>query len=175
MTTATPTKCDRRGREGTMYLNTGTSETPVWVEHLSLIGDLTINEVEDDEELATRSATRVVKEYVAGNVDVNITGTQTVDEEYEGFLFLYAMRAGGEPRDVMVLTDAMDVAGAAGWRGKWRNKDRTTNMPETGGMTQNFSLRPAACTDVSVREVKMSSADPPVLEDWDPTTYTAPA
>lgn len=171
-TTSTPLKCDRRGREGTLYLNTGDDVSQVWVEHLSLVGDLTIGEVEDDEELETRSATRVYKEYIEGNVDINITGSQTIDENYLGFLFLYAMRSGGNPRDVMVLTNTIDVDGSVGFRGKMRNKDRTFNMPATGAMTQAFSLRPAACTDVSVRPVKVSSSTP---ADWDPTSYSAPA
>lgn len=172
MTSATPTKCSRRGRELTLYFNTGTVGAPVWVEHLAIIGDLTISEVEDDEELETRSTTKLIKEYIEGNIDVNITGEQTVDEEYEGYLFLYSMRAGGSARDVMVITGPIDTDGVVGWRGKMFNKDRSITGGATGGMNATFSLRPAACTDTPVRPVKLASS---TASDWDPTTYTPPA
>lgn len=176
-TSATPTLCDRRGKDMTLYLNTGTLATPVWIQHLGLTGDVSINEVEDEEQLETRSSTRFVKEYIEGDIDLTISGTQLVDENYEGYLFLYAMRVGGEARDVMVLTDTIDVEGAVGWRGKMRNKDRSITGAATGGMSGNYSLRPAACTDTPVTPVKIAIVGPATTttpEVWDPTTYTTP-
>ena len=172
MTTATPTKCDRRGKEGALYFNTGDDASQVWVEHLGILGDLTLGEVEDDEEFPTRESDRYVKEYIEGDTDINITGEQLIDEEYEGFLILNTARPGGSPIDVMVLSNSIDVDGTLGWRGMMRNKDRTWNFPETGGMRQAFSLRPAACSAVRVRPVKISTSAP---ADWDPTSYAAPA
>ena len=180
MTTANPTKCDRRGKELSLYFNTGDDETQIWVFHQGIIGDLNLGEVEDDEELATRSPTRLVKEYIEGDIEVSITGQQLVDEDYEGYLFLYAMRAGGASRDVMCLTGPIDTDGVVGWRGKMRNKDRSISGAAQGGMTASISLKPAACTDVAVRAVKIDGGveetlGDSVVEDWDPTTYTAPA
>lgn len=167
MSTATPLGCDVRGLEGTLYYNTGDDTTEVWVEHLGLTGDATLSEVEDDNELSTRNRNRKVKEYTEGDTDINITGTQTMDPQYQGWQVLYSMRTGGEPYDMMWLNQPMSEVGAVGWRGKMRNKDRTGNFPAQGPQTQNFSLRPAACTDVPVREVKISVADTPA--DYDPT------
>lgn len=172
MTSANPTKCDRRGKELSLYFNTGTSTTPVWVFHQGMIGDLNLGETEDEEQLETRSVTRLVKEYIEGDIDINITGQQLVDEDYEGYLFLYSMRAGGDARDVMVLTGAIDTAGVVGWRGMMRNKDRSITGAATGGMTATVSLRPAACTETPVRPVKIAAES--TVGDWDPTTYVVP-
>lgn len=169
-TTATPTMCDRRGKDMTLYLNNGTTETPVWIQHLGLTGDITVTETEDEEQIDIRSNTRYVKEYIEGDIELTIAGTQMVDEDYEGYLFLYSMRVGGDSKDVMVLTNTIDVDGAVGWRGKMRNKDRSITGASTGGMSANYSLRPAACTDLSVRPVKIDTGAP---ADWDPTEYDA--
>lgn len=165
--TATPQNCDVRGMEMTLYFNLGDDDTPVWTEHLGLTGDMTISEVEDDEELTTRNRNRAVKEYVEGETDLNITGEQVMDPQYIGWQMLYSARTHGQPIDVMVLTNPMDVVGAVGWRGKMRNKDRTFNGPATGAQTQQFSLRPSACTDVPVRPVKVVAEND--VEDYDPT------
>lgn len=168
MATATPLNCDVRGMEMTLYFNSGDVDTPVWVEHLGITGDLTIGETEDEEEVARRSRDRAVKEYGSGETDLSITGTQVVDPEYIGFQVLYAARTNGEPQDLMVLTQPIDTAGAVGWRGKFWNKDRTFNGPTTGSQTQAFNLRPAACNDTPVRNVKISAANTPDFE-YDPT------
>ena len=172
MTTASPTKCDRRGKELSLYLNTGDATTPVWVYHQGMIGDLNLGEVEDDNQLETRSLTTLVKEYLEGDIEMSITGQQLVDEDYEGYLFLYSMRAGGDAKDVMILTGPIDTEGVVGWRGKMRNKDRSITGAAQGGMPANVNLKPAACTDTSVRPVKIGAAS--AVSDWDPTTYTPP-
>lgn len=171
MSTPTPTNCDVRGMEMTLYYNTGDDETPVWVEHLGITGDLTMNEVEDDEELTSRNRDRNVKEYITGETDLNIVGTQIMDPDYQGWQYLYSARTHGSPIDVMVLTSPMDTIGSVGWRGMMLNKDRTFNGPQTGAQTQNFSLRPAACSAVPVRPVKVTDVD--VVGDYDPTIVEA--
>jgi len=167
MATETPLMCDLAGMEAGLYYNLGDVDTPVWVEHVGITGDLTCTETEDENELTTRNRNRKVKEYTEGEIDVNITGTQVVDSEYQGYQALYSARKGGEPLDVMWLTQAITEIGAVGWRGKMRNFDRTFNAPATGSQTQNFSLKPAACTDAPVREVKVTAED--TVTDFDPT------
>lgn len=165
--TETPVNCDARGMDMTLYYNMGDEDTPVWVEHLGITGDLTLSETEDEEELTTRNRNRSFKEYVEGDTDLAITGTQVVDPLYQGWQVLYSARTHGEPKDIMVLTAPMSVIGAVGYRGKFRNKDRTFNGPATGSQTQAFNLRPAACTDTPVRNVRIETTD--TVTDWDPT------
>jgi len=166
-TTAIPVNCDLRGMDAVLYYNTGDDDTQVWVEHLGIIGDLTCSETEDENELTTRNRARSVKEYTQGDTDINITGTQTMDPLYQGWQVLYSMRTHGEPYDVMFLNQPISEVGATGWRGKMRNFDRTWNAPATGSQTQNFSLRPAACSDTPVRPVQISTPD--TVATFDPT------
>lgn len=169
MATATgaPQNCDLRGLEACLYYNNGTAASPVWVEHLGIVGDLTCTETEDENELTTRNRNRRTKEYTEGDIDMMIGGTQIVDSLYHGWQFLYSMRRNGTSKDVMFLTEPINVVGAVGWRGKMRNFDRTFNAPSSGSQTQNFSLKPAACTDVSVREVRIATAN--TVANYDPT------
>jgi hypothetical protein len=167
MATDAPLMCDLAGMEAGLYYNLGDSESPVWVEHVGITGDLTCTETEDENELTTRNRNRKVKEYTEGEIDVNITGTQVLDSEYQGYQALYSARKGGDPLDIMFLTQAITEIGAVGWRGKARNFDRTFNAPATGSQTQNFSLKPAACTDAPFREVKVTAED--TITDFDPT------
>jgi hypothetical protein len=157
--------------EAGLYLNLGDFETPVWHEHIGLTGDLTCTETEDENELTTRNRNRSVKEYTEGDTDMMIAGQQVVDSEYIGWQFLYSMRTNGDAQDDMFLTQAISVVGAVGWRGMMRNYSRTFNAPATGSQTQEFSLKPAACTTVPVRPVKIAVAD--TADDYDPTTYDA--
>jgi hypothetical protein len=171
MATATPQNCDLRGLEACLYYNTGNDNTQVWVEHVGITGDLTCTETEDENELTTRNRSRSVKEYTEGDTDINITGTQVMDPEYQGWQVLYSMRTHGEAYDVMFLTQPISEVGAVGWRGKMRNYDRTFNAPGTGSQTQNFSLKPAACTNISVRPVKIGTAN--TVGSFDPTNVGA--
>ena len=167
MATSAPLGCDLRGMDACLYYNVGTDASQVWVEHIGITGDLTCTETEDEDELTTRNRNRSVKEYTEGETDINITGTQVMDPEYQGWQALYAARTHGAARDFMFLTQPISEVGAVGWRGMMRNKDRTFNAPATGSQTQNFSLRPAACTSVSVRPVKIATAN--TVDTFDPT------
>lgn len=174
MSSATPGNCDLRGLEACLYINYGTLNTPVWSEHLGITGDLTVAETEDEEELTTRNRNRQVKEYIGGDTDLAITGTQVMDSEYIGWQYLYSMRGhSGAPRDVMFLTEPISNVGAVGWRGMMRNFDRTFNAPTTGAQNQNFNLRPAACTDLSVRPVKVAIAN--TAGTYDPGSISFPS
>ena len=161
--------CDKRGAEFTLYYNTGSCDTPVWVKHLGITGDLTINDTDDEEELAIRDPDQYIKFYVSGKADVSITGEQAVDPEYEGYSFLNAMRGSGDPGDVLILTGDLSEVGSVGWRGHWRNFDRTLNGPNTGAATQAFSLKPAACVECPVRPVLVDTEGS--IEDYDPGEF----
>lgn len=141
--------CDRRGREMSLYYNTGSCDSPVWVKHTGIIGDMTIGETEDDDEHTTRDPARVTKEYLDGEIDLTISGTQVTDELYAGYQKMFTRGA----VHWMALTGEADDVSCSGWEGEMRNKDRTVNGPATGGMTTNFSLKPAACTTCPVRPI----------------------
>jgi hypothetical protein len=167
MATATPVNCDVRGMDMTLYINLGDEDTPVWSEHIGLTGDMTIDETEDENELSTRNRNRMTKQYTEGDTDLNITGEQVLDPLYIMWQMLYSARTHGQPIDVMVLNQPMDVVGASGWRGMVRNMNRTWNGPATGSQSQQFSLRPAACTLTPMRPVRVVAED--TVEDYDPT------
>lgn len=171
MATAIPLNCGIRGLEMTIYINSGDDETPVWFKHLGITGDLTISETEEDEELSVRDRDRATKQYIQGETDINVGGTQVMDPEYIGFQYFYSMRTHGTPKDIMVLNAPITDVGAIGWRGMFLNKDRTFNGPATGAATQAFMLKPAACTETPVRPVKVTADG--VTEDYDPTEVEA--
>lgn len=167
---ATIAECQNKGKDMVLYYNTGSCLIPVWVEHIGIVGDLTLAEADDEEEVQRRRSTSNVKVYVPGLTDVGITGTQITDGNYEGNAFLNSMRLGGSPRDVLVLTDDIGTVGAYGWRGKMYNLDRGISGPYSGEQEQNFNLKPAACADCDVRPVKVAVAA--AAADYDPTTFT---
>ena len=176
MSTAAPNEC-AKGSELVLYYNTGTEATPVWVEHVGMINDMTLNETEEPTELTGRRVSRTVKEYNEGEIELSITGEQVTDTEYEGWQFLNSMRRGGQSREVMCLTGPVTSGNSYGWRGDFRNFDRTFNGPSSGTMTNPVNLQPAAqCRDgwSECRVVKTNSGGT-ALADFDPTTYTASA
>lgn len=169
--TTTPEQCDKRGQDLLLYYNVGTKATPIWVEHLGIVGDLTLNEAEELNSRSVRSSTREVNEYTEGEIELSISGTQITDTAYEGYVFLQSMRRGGSARDVMILTGTIDTVGSQGWRGKMRNSDRGVSGPESGAMTTNFNLQPAACSDTPVGPVQINVAG--TVSDFDPASFTA--
>lgn len=177
MSTAAPNSC-QKGSELVLYYNTGTEATPVWVEHVGVINDLNLQEVEDENELTGRRITRTVKEFNEGDIDLAISGEQVVDPEYEGWQFLNSMRTGGISREVMVLTGPVTTIGSYGWRGDFRSFDRSINGPASGSMTSPLNLKPAAQCHADwseCRVVKVVDNTGPELQDFDPTTYQASA
>lgn len=168
---ATPQNCDKRGQDLLLYYNVGSKASPVWVEHLGIVGDLTLNEGEELNPRSVRSTSREVNEYTEGEIELSVGGTQITDTNYEGYAFLQSMRRGGSARDVMVLTGSIDTVGSQGWRGKMRNSDRGINGPESGAMTTNFNLQPAACTDTPVGPVEVNVAGS--VSDFDPASFTS--
>lgn len=166
------TLCDKKGSEFSLYLNLGNDcSTPVWTFHKGVTGDLSINETEDQEELSVRDPAQVVKQYVESKIDIEISGTQVVDALYEGTRFLNASRSGGYAIDVAVLSGYITDIGSEGWRGRFRNFDRSRTGPETGPPNQTFLLKPAACQSTAcvVRPVLIAEAG--TIADYDPTVY----
>lgn len=168
------TLCDKRGSEFSLYLNLGNDcSTPVWTFHKGVTGDLSLNETDDEEELSVRDPAQIVKQYIAGKTDIEVSGQQTVDQLYEGNAFVNSARSGGAPIDVAILSGYIGDEGSAGWRGTFFNFDRSQSGPETGAATQNFRLKPAACQTATckVRPVKVAVAN--AVADYDPGTYVA--
>jgi len=166
---ATIAECQNKGKDMALYYNTGSCSVPVWVEHIGVIGDLTLAEADEEEELQRRRSTTNVKVYIPGLTDVGITGTQITDGNYEGNVFLNSMRTGGDPRDVLLLTDDIATVGAYGWRGKMYNFDRGISGPYQGEQEQNFNLKPAGCSDCDVRAVKVAVAS--AVANYDATLF----
>jgi len=168
--TATPQDCVNPGKDMTLYYNVGTCGSPIWVEHLGVTGDLSLNEEDEEQAVQRRRASSRVNEFNPGNTDVSISGQQMTDSNYEGNAFLNSMRAGGTPREVLILTAPIAVVGAMGWRGKFWNFNRSISGPISGEQEQQFSLKPAACTDCPVKTVKVATTN--VAADFDPTSFT---
>lgn len=166
------TQCDKKGSEGSLYLNTGTCATPTWIYHKGVIGDLALSETEAKNELSARDPDQIVKQYTEDKIDLGISGEQVVDQDYEGCAFINSMRSGGSPRDVMFLTGRITDVGSFGWRGYMRNFDRSITAPESGPMRQTFDLAPAACVlaECKVRPVKVAVAA--AVIDYDPSVFT---
>ena len=165
-------QCDRKGSEFSLYYNSGNDcGNEVWVYHKGITGDLSINETEDEEELSVRDPAQLVKQYVEAKIDVEIAGQQVVDPLYEGCRILNAARSGGYAMDLAALSGYITDVGSEGWRGRFRNFDRSRTGPETGAPTQTFRLKPAACqsTTCKVRPVLIAVAG--TVADYDPTVY----
>ncbi len=164
--------CDKKGSEFSLYLNLGNDcSTPVWTFHKGVTGDLAINETEDEEELSVRDPAQVVKQYVDSKIDVEISGQQVVDALYEGTRFLNSARSGGNPIDVAVLSGYINDVGSEGWRGRFRNFDRSRTGPETGAPNQTFRLKPAACQSSACRVRPVMIATAGTVGDYDPAVY----
>lgn len=167
------TLCDKKGLEFSLYCNFGNDcTTPAWSFHKGVTGDLSVNETEDEEELSVRDPAQIVKQYVASKIDVEIQGEQVVDSLYEGFAFLNSARSNGTPVDVAVLSGRIADVGSIGWRGRFRNFDRSMSGPEQGAASQQFRLKPAACQiDLcKVRPIEIAVAG--TIADYDPETFT---
>lgn len=170
------TKCDKKGSEVSLYCNFGQDcTTPVWSYHKGVTGDLNLGETEDEEELSVRDPAQTVKQYVESKIDVEISGEQVVDQDYEGCAFLNSARSGGSPIDVAFLSGYITEVGNVGWRGNFRNFDRSISGPESGPSVQTFRLKPAACVSdaCKVRPVEVTVAD--TIADYDPGDFTPTA
>jgi hypothetical protein len=133
-----------KGSSLTVYYNVGTPTTAVWVEHLGMIEDLDVSEVEELQEFSSRSSQRMFKEYNYGEVELAVTGTQMYDPSYEGWQYMNAARAGGNPGDFLILGGYLNLVCSYGWRGAFWNSDRSLRGPAQGNMVNAVNLQPAS-------------------------------
>lgn len=176
------TFCDKKGSEVSLYYDTaddpsvagGSScTTPVWVYHKGVTGDFSINETDDEEELSVRDPDMLYKQYTESKSDLEITGEQVVDPLYEGFIYMNSARPGAYSRNFLALTGYLSEVGNIGFKGKFRNFDRSISGPETGPPKQNFKLKPAACvkSGCKITPVKVATAN--TIASYDPGAFAA--
>jgi len=169
------TQCDKKGSEVSLYLNTGTCASPVWIYHKGVVGDLNLSETEDESEQSNRDPAQIVRQYTENKIDVEIAGEQVVDQFYEGCAFINSMRSSGSPRDVCFLTGYMTEVGNVGWRGFFRNFDRSISGPESGPARQTFRLKPAACVIEACKVRPVQVAVAAAVADYNPQTFVPTA
>lgn len=173
MVTTTITECQNDGDEMRLYYNlSGDCDTPVWVEHVGIIGDLDIADT-DEENLLNRRGGNSIKKYNPGKTDLAITGKQVVQGNYQGFQVINAAKKGGDPRHLMILTNPIDNVNAIGYAGSWYNFDRSISGPAEGEQEASFNLKPAACVadECEVKAVKVLVGG--TAADWDQTIISS--
>lgn len=174
MTTTEITECQNDGDEMRLYYSlSGDCEVPVWVEHVGIIGDLNLGDVDDKNEVRRRGSSSNIKKYNPGNSEIEITGTQIVQGNYQGFQVINSAKKGGSPRHFMILTAPISTVNAIGYAGQMYNSDRSISGPGEGEQEASFSLYPAACVAAAceVKAVKVLSAG--TAADWDQTVISS--
>jgi hypothetical protein len=176
------TNCDKKGSEVSLYYDTaddpttagGSScTTPVWVYHKGITGDLSINDTDDEEELSVRDPDMLYKQYTESKSDLEISGEQVVDPAYEGCIYMVSARPGSFARNFLALTGYLTEVGNVGFKGKFRNFDRSITGPETGAPKQNFKLKPAACVKSGCKITPVKVATASTLANYDPGAFAA--
>ena len=176
------TNCDKKGSEVSLYYDTAddpsiaggsTCTTPVWVYHKGVTGDLSINDTADEEELSVRDPDQLYKQYSESKGDLEISGEQVVAPEYEGCIYMNAAREGSYARNFLALTGYLTEVGNVGFKGKFRNFDRSITGPETGAPKQNFKLKPAACVKSGCKITPVKVATAGTLATYDPGAFVA--
>jgi hypothetical protein len=176
------TFCDKKGSEVSLYYDTaddpsvagGSScTTPVWVYHKGITGDLSINETDDEEELSVRDPDQYYKQYSESKSDLEVSGEQVVDPLYEGYIYVNSARPGAYARNFLALTGYLTEVGNIGFKGKFRNFDRSITGPETGAPKQNFKLKPAACVKSGCKITPVKVATAGTLASYDPGAFAA--
>lgn len=176
------TNCDKKGSEVSLYYDTAddpttaggsTCTTPVWVYHKGITGDLSINETGDEEELSVRDPDQIYKQYSESKHDLEVSGEQVVSPDYEGYIYLNAMRAGSFARNMLVLTGYLTELKNVGFKGKFRNFDFSITGPETGASKQNFKLKPAACVKAGCKITPVKTGAAGTITSYDPGAFAA--
>lgn len=176
------TNCDKMGSEVSLYYDTAddpttaggsTCTTPVWVYHKGVTGDLSINETADEEELSVRDPDQIYKQYAESKHDLEVSGEQTVDPAYEGYIYLNSMRARSFARNILILTGYLTELKNVGFKGKFRNFDFSITGPETGASKQNFKLKPAACVKSGCKITPVKTAAAGSVATYDPGAFAA--
>jgi hypothetical protein len=176
------TNCDKQGSEVSLYYDTGddpstaggsSCTTPVWVYHKGITGDLSINETGDEEELSVRDPDQIYKQYAESKHDLEISGEQVVSPDYEGYIYLNAMRSRSFARNILILTGYLTELKNVGFKGKFRNFDFSITGPETGASKQNFKLKPAACVKSGCKITPVKTAAAGTITSYDPGAFVA--
>lgn len=165
--------CDQKGTEMSLYYDTSdiagasTCATPVWVFNKAVTGDMEMNDTEDKEEQSSRDPSRLYKEYAESKPDLEITGEMMVDRGYDGFNYVNAARSGSFSRNFLILSSYITNVGAIGFKGKFRNFDRSISGPEQGSLRQKFTLAPGSCVldACRVQPVEVAVANAVVVYD----------
>jgi hypothetical protein len=174
--------CDKKGSEVSLYYDTADDPsavggsncaTPVWVYHKGITGDLSINDTEDEEELSVRDPDQLYKQYSESKADLEISGEQAVEPGYEGYIYLNAARNGSFARNFLVLTGYLTELLNVGFRGKFRNFDRSITGPESGASKANFKLKPAACVRSGCKITPVKTAAASTITTYDPGAFVA--
>ncbi len=174
------TQCDKRGAEASIYYDTADDPsiaggsactTPTWVYNKAVTGDLTITETEDEEELSSRDPAMIYKQYAESKADLEVSGELMVDILYEGYIYMNAMRAGSYARNLLVLTGYLTNLNEVGFKGKFRNFERTISAPESGPQKQTFKLKPAACVKVGCKISPVKTAAAGTTAVYDPGLF----
>lgn len=173
--------CDQKGSEMSLYYDTADDPsivggsactTPAWVYNKAVSGDMTIADTEDESELSSRDPAMEYKQYSESKPDLEISGELLIDPDYDGFRYINAMRSGSYGRNILVLTSYLTNINSIGFKGKFRNFDRTLSGPETGAGKQNFKLKPAACVRPGCKITPVKIAISGTAGSYDPGIFT---
>lgn len=173
--------CDQKGSEMSLYYDTADDPTisggssctsPVWVFNKAVTGDMQLGETDDEEEQSSRAPNRLYKEYGESKSDLEVSGEMMVDPTYDGFKFLNAMRPGSFARNCLVLSTYISNVGAIGFKGKFRNFDRSIAGPQSGQLKQTFKLKPASCVKDACRIIPVNVAVADAIATYDPGVFS---
>lgn len=174
-------QCEANGNEMSLYYDTaddpsiaGGSQctTPTWVFNKAVTGDMQINDTESPEEKTSRDPTVKYKQYLESQPDLEISGELIVDGGYDGFRYLNSMRSESFARNILALTQRLTTVGALGFKGKMRNFDRSLAGPQSGSLSQQFKLQPAACVRAGCVIIPVQVAISGTAATYDPGVFT---
>ena len=169
MPTTEITECQNDGDKARIYYSlSGDCASPVWVEHVGIVNDLTLTDTDDQTQINRRTGNNL-KKYNPGDTEISIAGTQIPQGNYQGFQVINSAKRGGDPRHLMFLTGPVTDVNSFGYAGHFYNFERSVNAPAEGEMEASFELKPAACVaaDCEVKAVKVLSAG--TAADWNQT------
>ena len=167
MPTTEITSCQNDGDQMKLYYNlSGDCAAPVWVEHVGIINDLNLNDTDDQQQVNRRGSINSIKEYNPGDTELEVSGTQIVQGNYQGFQVINSAKKGGVARHFMILTGPISEVNSIGYAGLFYNFERSISGPGDGEQEASFLLKPAACAsdDCKVKAVKVLSAG--TAADW---------
>ncbi len=173
-------QCEANGNEMSLYYDTADDPsvaggsncaTPTWVFNKAVTGDMSINETESLEERTSRDPEIKYKQYMEAQPELEISGELIVDTSYDGWRYLNSMRYESYARNILALTQRITTVGAEGVKGKMRNGDRSKSGPQSGSLSQQFKLQPAACVRSGCRIQPILVAVSGTAATYDPGAF----